>query len=82
MLSSYCIQGSRARALYKAGMRTPQAIAESPIPEIAKALFESSAWAAEGKIDLLLVIGYVLPGMAVWNESCRGLCYLDLHILA
>ncbi|XP_074344440.1 helicase and polymerase-containing protein TEBICHI isoform X2 [Apium graveolens] len=41
------VKGSRARALYKAGMRTPQAIAESPIPEIVKALFESSAWAAE-----------------------------------
>lgn len=33
-------------------MRTPQAIAESPIPEIVKALFESSAWAAEGNLPL------------------------------
>ncbi|VVB10640.1 unnamed protein product [Arabis nemorensis] len=42
------IKGSRARALYKAGLRTSQAIAEASIPEIVKALFESSAWAAEG----------------------------------
>ncbi|XP_024005041.1 helicase and polymerase-containing protein TEBICHI isoform X2 [Eutrema salsugineum] len=43
------IKGSRARALYKAGLRTSQAIAEASIPEIVKALFESSAWAAEGQ---------------------------------
>ncbi|XP_018451900.2 helicase and polymerase-containing protein TEBICHI isoform X2 [Raphanus sativus] len=43
------IKGSRARALYKAGLRTCQAIAEASIPEIVKALFESSAWAAEGQ---------------------------------
>ncbi|KAJ0251931.1 DEAD/DEAH box helicase domain-containing protein [Hirschfeldia incana] len=42
------IKGSRARALYKAGLRTSQAIAEASIPEIVKALFESSAWAEEG----------------------------------
>ncbi|KAH0940862.1 hypothetical protein HID58_000499 [Brassica napus] len=42
------IKGSRARALYKAGLRTSQAIAEASIPEIVKALFESSAWATEG----------------------------------
>ncbi|KAL1210307.1 Helicase and polymerase-containing protein TEBICHI [Cardamine amara subsp. amara] len=42
------IKGSRARALYKAGLRTSQAIAEASIPEIVKALFESSAWDAEG----------------------------------
>ncbi|KAL0698098.1 hypothetical protein Bca4012_054220 [Brassica carinata] len=42
------IKGSRARALYKAGLRTCQAIAEASIPEIVKALFESSAWAEEG----------------------------------
>ncbi|CAH8378004.1 unnamed protein product [Eruca vesicaria subsp. sativa] len=42
------IKGARARALYKAGLRTSQAIAEASIPEIVKALFESSAWAAEG----------------------------------
>ncbi|WZZ24165.1 hypothetical protein YC2023_007566 [Brassica napus] len=42
------IKGSRARALYKAGLSTSQAIAEASIPEIVKALFESSAWAAEG----------------------------------
>ncbi|RID50585.1 hypothetical protein BRARA_H01306 [Brassica rapa] len=42
------IKGSRARALYKAGLRTCQAIAEASIPEIVKALFETSAWAEEG----------------------------------
>ncbi|CAH8326512.1 unnamed protein product [Eruca vesicaria subsp. sativa] len=42
------IKGSRARALYKAGLRTCQAIAEASIPEIVKALFESLAWAEEG----------------------------------
>jgi DNA polymerase theta len=47
------IKGSRARALYKAGLRTSQAIAEASIPEIVKALFESSAWAAEGKLVFL-----------------------------
>ncbi|XP_057957397.1 helicase and polymerase-containing protein TEBICHI isoform X2 [Malania oleifera] len=40
------VKGSRARALYKAGLRTPLAIAEAAIPEIVKALFESSSWAA------------------------------------
>lgn len=43
-------QGSRARALYKSGLRTPQAIAEASIPEIFKALFESSSWTDNGKI--------------------------------
>lgn len=42
------VKGSRARALYKAGLRTPLAIAEASIPEIVKALFESSSWATEG----------------------------------
>ncbi|XP_038986198.1 helicase and polymerase-containing protein TEBICHI-like isoform X2 [Phoenix dactylifera] len=41
------VKGSRARALYKAGLRTPLAIAEATISEIAKALFESSAWAGQ-----------------------------------
>ncbi|KAG6739360.1 hypothetical protein POTOM_056954 [Populus tomentosa] len=41
------VKGSRARALYKAGLRTPQAIAEASIPEIGKALFESSLWSAQ-----------------------------------
>ncbi|KNA12473.1 hypothetical protein SOVF_125610 [Spinacia oleracea] len=40
------VKGSRARALYKAGLRTPLAIAEASVAEIAKALFESSSWAA------------------------------------
>ncbi|XP_039027780.1 helicase and polymerase-containing protein TEBICHI isoform X1 [Hibiscus syriacus] len=41
------VKGSRARALYKAGLRTPLAIAEASIPEIVKALFESSSWIAQ-----------------------------------
>lgn len=47
---SFTLQGSRARALYKAGLRTPLAIAEASIPEIVKALFESSSWATEGDL--------------------------------
>ncbi|KAJ4950046.1 hypothetical protein NE237_026878 [Protea cynaroides] len=43
------VKGSRARALYKAGLRTLQAIAEASLPELAKALFESSTWAAEAQ---------------------------------
>ncbi|CAD6336670.1 unnamed protein product, partial [Miscanthus lutarioriparius] len=41
------VKGSRARALYKSGLRTPVAIAEASIPEIAKALFESSGWSGQ-----------------------------------
>ncbi|KAG2620442.1 hypothetical protein PVAP13_3NG107600 [Panicum virgatum] len=41
------VKGSRARALYKSGLRTPVAIAEASIPEIAKALFESSTWSGQ-----------------------------------
>ncbi|XP_076922423.1 helicase and polymerase-containing protein TEBICHI-like [Bidens hawaiensis] len=41
------IKGARARALYKAGFRTPQAIAEASVLEIAKAIFESSSWDAQ-----------------------------------
>lgn len=47
------LQGSRARALYKAGLRTPLAIAEASIAEIVKALFESSSWAAEGEFCII-----------------------------
>ncbi|CAN0907001.1 Helicase and polymerase-containing protein TEBICHI [Linum grandiflorum] len=38
------VKGSRARALYKAGLRAPTAIAEASIPDIVKALFETSTW--------------------------------------
>ncbi|CAN1785301.1 Helicase and polymerase-containing protein TEBICHI [Linum perenne] len=38
------VKGSRARALYKAGLRSPLAIAEASIPDIVKALFETSTW--------------------------------------
>ncbi|CAD6339394.1 unnamed protein product [Miscanthus lutarioriparius] len=41
------VKGSRARALYKYGLCTPVAIAEASIPEIAKALFESSGWSGQ-----------------------------------
>ncbi|KAL3500503.1 hypothetical protein ACH5RR_039596, partial [Cinchona calisaya] len=51
------VKGSRARALYKAGLRTPQTIAEASIPEIAKALFESSSWAAQGTAQQRIQLG-------------------------
>ncbi|KAA8521778.1 hypothetical protein F0562_012451 [Nyssa sinensis] len=52
------VKGSRARALYKAGLRTPQAIAEASVPEIFKALFESSSWAAqEGSAQRRIQLG-------------------------
>ncbi|CAK9312933.1 unnamed protein product [Citrullus colocynthis] len=41
------VKGSRARALYKAGLRTPLAIAEASDAELVKALFESASWTAE-----------------------------------
>ncbi|XBJ11452.1 hypothetical protein VPH35_016147 [Triticum aestivum] len=40
------VKGSRARALYNSGLRTPVTIAEASIPEIAKALFENS-WSGQ-----------------------------------
>ncbi|KAL8063378.1 hypothetical protein ABFX02_01G023200 [Erythranthe guttata] len=51
------IKGSRARALYKAGLRTPQAIAEASIPEILKALFESSSWNAHDSAPRKVHVG-------------------------
>ncbi|KAK3016369.1 hypothetical protein RJ639_005362 [Escallonia herrerae] len=56
------VKGSRARALYKAGLRTPQAIAEASILEIVKALFESSSWATQGEalVFKTLVHGFFL----------------------
>ncbi|KAF5748241.1 DNA polymerase theta-like isoform X1 [Tripterygium wilfordii] len=51
------VKGSRARALYKAGFRTPLAIAEASVPEIAKALFESSSWAAQGLAQRHMQLG-------------------------
>ncbi|PKU62051.1 helicase and polymerase-containing protein TEBICHI isoform X1 [Dendrobium catenatum] len=41
------VKGSRARALYKAGLRTPLSIAEASISDIANALFESSSWSGQ-----------------------------------
>lgn len=81
LLSSYCIQGSRARALYKAGMRTPQAIAESPIPEIVKALFESSAWAAEGNIfPCIEWIMFWLYFMPLSMDPLSAFCFLPYFV--
>ncbi|KAJ8751696.1 hypothetical protein K2173_025862 [Erythroxylum novogranatense] len=52
------VKGSRARALYKAGLRTPLAIAEASIPEIMKALFESASWSAqEGSAQRRIQLG-------------------------
>ncbi|XP_031265968.1 helicase and polymerase-containing protein TEBICHI isoform X2 [Pistacia vera] len=52
------VKGSRARALYKAGLRTPLAIAEATVPEIVKALFESSSWVAqEGSAQRRIQLG-------------------------
>ncbi|KAM1726192.1 hypothetical protein ACFX12_016991 [Malus domestica] len=52
------IKGSRARALYKAGLRTPLAIAEASIPEIVKALFEFSSWnEQEGSAQRRIQVG-------------------------
>ncbi|XP_050938206.1 helicase and polymerase-containing protein TEBICHI isoform X2 [Cucumis melo] len=44
------VKGSRARALYKAGLRTPLAIAEASDAELVKALFESASWTTEESI--------------------------------
>ncbi|XP_028802319.1 helicase and polymerase-containing protein TEBICHI isoform X3 [Neltuma alba] len=51
------VKGSRARALYKAGLRTPLAIAEASIPEIVKALFESASWASGGSAQRRVQVG-------------------------
>ncbi|XP_059460849.1 helicase and polymerase-containing protein TEBICHI isoform X2 [Corylus avellana] len=51
------VKGSRARALYKAGLRTPLAIAEASVPEIVKALFESSSWAGQGSAQRRVQLG-------------------------
>ncbi|KAL2622687.1 hypothetical protein R1flu_002892 [Riccia fluitans] len=41
------VKGSRARGLYKAGLRTIQAVAEATMPELVKALSDSIPWAAQ-----------------------------------
>ncbi|XP_019189918.1 PREDICTED: helicase and polymerase-containing protein TEBICHI isoform X1 [Ipomoea nil] len=51
------VKGSRARALYKSGLRTPQAIAEASLPEIVKALFESSSWSEQGSVQRRMQLG-------------------------
>ncbi|EXC32791.1 DNA polymerase theta [Morus notabilis] len=51
------VKGSRARALYKAGLRTPLSIAEASIPEIVKALFETSSWAGQGSAQRRIQVG-------------------------
>jgi hypothetical protein len=52
LMHSICFstKASRARALYKAGLRTPQAVAEASVAELAKALFESSSWGSRGQL--------------------------------
>ncbi|GJX17293.1 hypothetical protein Tco_0218125 [Tanacetum coccineum] len=59
--------GSRARALYKAGLRTPQAIVEAFIPEIAKTVFESASWDAQGKAYLNLLSS----SLEIKNGACK-----------
>ncbi|KAF5948402.1 hypothetical protein HYC85_014359 [Camellia sinensis] len=51
------VKGSRARQLYKAGLRTPQAIAVASISEIVKALFESSSWVAQDSAQRRIQLG-------------------------
>ncbi|KAK4364934.1 hypothetical protein RND71_016292 [Anisodus tanguticus] len=51
------VKGSRARALYKAGFRTPESIAEASVPEIVKVLFESSSWADQGSAQRRIQLG-------------------------
>ncbi|PKA67186.1 DEAD-box ATP-dependent RNA helicase ISE2, chloroplastic [Apostasia shenzhenica] len=46
------VKGSRARALYKAGLRTPLAIAEASVSDIAKALFESYSSAMQDSSNM------------------------------
>ncbi|KAL3691255.1 hypothetical protein R1sor_004906 [Riccia sorocarpa] len=41
------VKGSRARGLYKAGLRTIQAVAEASMPELVKALSDATPWAAQ-----------------------------------
>ncbi|KAM3282203.1 helicase and polymerase-containing protein TEBICHI isoform X2 [Capsicum chacoense] len=51
------VKGSRARALYKAGFRTPEAIAEASVPDIVKVLFESSSWVDQGSAQRRIQVG-------------------------
>ncbi|CAL5327760.1 unnamed protein product [Camellia sinensis] len=51
------VKCSRARQLYKAGLRTPQAIGVASISEIVKALFESSSWAAQDSAQRRIQLG-------------------------
>ncbi|KAF5955661.1 hypothetical protein HYC85_008517 [Camellia sinensis] len=51
------VKGSRARQLYKAGLRTPQAIVVASISEIVKALFESSSWVAQDSAQRRIQLG-------------------------
>jgi hypothetical protein len=45
---SFVAQAARARALFKAGLRSVQAIAEATLPEIVKALYGNISWAGPG----------------------------------
>lgn len=41
-------QATRARALFKAGLRSIQAIAEATLLELVKALYGSTSWTGQG----------------------------------
>lgn len=58
-------KGSRARALYKAGLRTPLAIAEASVTEIVKAMFDSSAWTHQG--DFLFYVIFLQILIISWQ---------------
>ncbi|XP_068648888.1 helicase and polymerase-containing protein TEBICHI isoform X2 [Aristolochia californica] len=71
------VKGSRARALYKAGLRTTLAIAEASVQDIANALFDTSLW-AEQAAGCVLANGHELKStrnevnliVSVNNEIC------------
>ncbi|KAH9571445.1 hypothetical protein CY35_02G094300 [Sphagnum magellanicum] len=42
------VKAARARALFKAGLRSVQAVAEATLPEVFKALYDGSNWPAQG----------------------------------
>ncbi|CAK9217649.1 unnamed protein product [Sphagnum jensenii] len=42
------VKAARARALFKAGLRSVQAVAEATLPELFKALYDGSNWPGQG----------------------------------
>ncbi|BBN13748.1 DNA polymerase theta [Marchantia polymorpha subsp. ruderalis] len=57
------VKGSRARGLYKAGLRTIQAVAEASMPELVKALIDATPWVAQDE-SRRMVQQRVLKGLA------------------